>query len=728
MFTSLYFTIGISVVFFLIFVCIQFSFFRETRNSSNRYCDFFYRLEDYQIVKEIINGQEIPQLKLVGEQDSDLNKLLSEINNYILKTRGTTDFSVIQNKVERALNMLYEQAEAKLSFPTHLGLMGTFVGVFMGIIMFIPGFSGDGEIRDNSIKNLLLGVIVSMSTSFVGLLLTTCNTAYLSKNQKEVEEDKNEFYNFVQTELMPSLDVSLVVAITKLHETVDEFEPAFEKVISKFQETFDRCTKAFGDSFEKNVTTVANAVDVMGKNMDKINENIELQKSVLSTLKSDEVVRGLEKYVEAANHFVGITQSLNKFEEARRMMLAAAQEAIKLQNDYADSLVVPREVAVRVNQILDRVKIFEENINRLGDKLNDRDILGNDVVNAIRDQVNGIEKKNKIAESYLQKADGELEDLFSEQTKVIKNLNSRYEAAISSHIDGFDQLMNDLTDDVKRRHRQFLDLMEDNLNVEMIHKDFSNLSKLEHLSAIREYAEKLDYLSSINENSSNMYRLDELIGLKDDITKILESVESANRILGSIDYYQKQTSSSDDKGREKGGTPTFIPAPSINEEEMRQMRRDNQELKGSVQSLARGISELVGELKKRPSTPQIVQVPVPTSTPVQTPKPFTSPVSAPMSGAVETSSTTEPVQIPIRNSAPLNYQKVKPVSNNVSHPELKDEEDDSIIYEQPQIQHRSKSSSNDENNEESLEKVGVEEKNEKSGSFFSRLWPFNRRK
>ena len=40
--------------------------------------------------------------------------------------------------------------------------------------------------------------------------------------------------------------------------------------------------------------------------MYKINENIELQRSVLSTFKSDEVVRGLEKYVEAADHFVGI--------------------------------------------------------------------------------------------------------------------------------------------------------------------------------------------------------------------------------------------------------------------------------------------------------------------------------------------------------------------------------------------------------------------------------------
>ena len=58
--------------------------------------------------------------------------------------------------------------------------------------------------------------------------------------------------------------------------------------------------------------------------------------------------------------FASITKSLNKFEEARRMMLAATQEAINYQEQYNEMLTVPREVAVRINQILDRIKTFEE--------------------------------------------------------------------------------------------------------------------------------------------------------------------------------------------------------------------------------------------------------------------------------------------------------------------------------------------------------------------------------
>lgn len=685
-------TIAVSVGIFLIFFYYQIKYFRETSKCLDLYKNFFAKGEEYKVVDKVDGNTSAPQLAQVGIDGFDLNKIIAEINHYIFKTKGTTDFSVIQNKVERNLTMRYDQAIAKLSFPTNVGLMGTFCGVFLGILMFVSGFDGSEELRDASIRNLLIGVLISMSTSFIGLLLTTINTGGIGEAQKEVEEDKNALYDFIQTELMPSLDVSLVVAITKLHETVDEFEPAFENVIGKFQDTFDRCTKAFGNSFEKNVNIVANAVDVMGKNMDKINENIELQKSVLSTFKSEEVVRGLEKYVEAADHFVGITQSLNKFEEARRMMLAAAQEAINLQNAYSESLVVPREVAVRINQILDRVKNFEANIERLGDKLNERDILGNDVVNAIRDQVNGIEKKSHIAESYLQKADGELEDLFTEQTKVIGELNSRYAAAINSHIDGFERLMDQLTEDMRIRHRQFLSLMEDNLNVEMIHEDFSNLSKLS----------KLDQLSEI----------------KDDMSSIFSYLESSNQLLNSIDYYQKQLgSSSDSKDKE---TPIYIPAPPVNDEEVRRLKNDNQQLRNDIDRLKLQLEKMEFELKKKQQTPPPAPVPV-----YAAPKPQTPPVVKPYQQNPVYGQHSANEQRPANEVRP-NVQQVSEqfTTTATSSSSAAAEKDDLITYEEPQIIEKPRIPRYDDNDihdDEPKEEI-VEETPKKKG--WLKWWPF----
>ncbi|MBO4849804.1 MAG: hypothetical protein J5529_02755 [Prevotella sp.] len=559
---TFYSTIFISVIVFIIFIFFQIKFFAETRKYRNLFNNFFAKNEEYATYNTVINGEDITQLKLVGASGSDLNTLIAEINHYVAKTKGTTDFAVIQNKVERKLNMRYDQSVAKLAFPTYLGLMGTFAGVFLGISMFIGGFDGAGDITDESIKNLLFGVLVSMSTSLIGLFLTTINNALAGDSRKNIEEDKNAFYDFVQTELMPSLDVSMVLAITRLHETVDRFEPAFDGVINRFQTTFDKCTKAFGNSFEKNVTAVAAAVSTMGKNMDKINENINLQQQLISTLRSGEMVRGMDKYIEAAEHFVSITKSLDKFEEVRRMMLAAAQEAINLQNSYTDALKIPREVAVRVNLILERIKTFEENVNRIGGSLNNRQILGNDVVETIREQVNAIRKKDKIALKYFEIADGKLSDVFEEQTKVLNEMNSRHKEAIAGQIAGFEEMLREQTSEIKKQHGQFIEQMQMHLNVEEIHKDFTNLRKL-------------------NEVVEQLKRLTQDPVKADELSKKLRDIQAE---IAKIEITES-----------KGGFGSIFGGGSSNSEEVRKLKGENIRLQADIDSLRRQVTRILSE-------------------------------------------------------------------------------------------------------------------------------------
>lgn len=479
MFYSFVFTIIISCVTAGIFIFLQILSFRRTGFFRKIFEDFFRHDEDYKTYDLQSGNEEFVQLKEVGMPGSDLNRLISEINQYIEKTKGTTDFALIQNKVERKLNMRYDQSTTELSFPTYLGLMGTFGGVLLGIVMFILGFNGASGVTDDSIKNLLIGVIVSMATSLLGLILTTINIRKSGEAKKKVEEEKNIFYDFIQTEVMPSVDFSMVAAISKLHQTVDKFEPAFDRVINHFQKTFDSCTRAFGDNFKEHVQAVSNAVVAMGENMDKINDNIDLQKRLLATLKSKEFVRGIDKYIEAADKFYGITKSLDKFEEARRMMLAAAQESIELQNQYVDYLRVPREIAVNLNQILNRINTFEESINALGPQLNSRDMLGKKVVEAIERQIQGIARKNEVAGRFLDMADGKLEDLYTEQTKVLTEINGRYKAAIEGHIEGFEKMIAKQVEELERRHSKFIDTLEEKFNVEEVREEFTNLRKLE---------------------------------------------------------------------------------------------------------------------------------------------------------------------------------------------------------------------------------------------------------
>lgn len=474
-------TFVLAIIISLAIIGVQAYFFRCTWENRDIFQSFFRQghTEGYATEKEDINGGQYLQIRQLSTKDSGLAKLIDEINEYVVKTKGTTNFSIIQNKIERKLKVLYNQAVARVSFPIYIGLMGTFIGVFVGILTFLhAGFNGVGEVTDVAIENLLIGVLISMSTSFVGLFLATTNNALTDVARKQVDEDKEEFYNFIQTELLPSLDVSIEGAIGNLRSTISHFAPAFEGVLVKFKDTFDRCTTAFGEHFEHSVTTVANAVSVMGENMDKINENIALQRDVIAAVKSGELVEGMERYVEASRRFSNLSKSLSAFEEAQKAMQEAVKEAVTLQGQYNSSLEIPRDIAVNLKNILDRLVKFEKSINELGDRLNEREILGNDIVNAIGNQVNSIVQKNSIAQRYSETANENLEKFFQGQTQTIGELNKACQNTLATNIAEFDAMMQHQTEELKKRHSDFKQAIETLLSTEEVRSDFKNLRRL----------------------------------------------------------------------------------------------------------------------------------------------------------------------------------------------------------------------------------------------------------
>ena len=85
----------VSIAAFFVCFFFQRKYFRETKKFRELFCNFFYKTEKYETEeKGTENGEVLTQLKLVGKKGSDLNVLIEEINHYVMKTKGTTDFSV----------------------------------------------------------------------------------------------------------------------------------------------------------------------------------------------------------------------------------------------------------------------------------------------------------------------------------------------------------------------------------------------------------------------------------------------------------------------------------------------------------------------------------------------------------------------------------------------------------------------------------------------------------
>ena len=476
----------VSFVMAVGFILWQKRVYNENKRAIARLKRFFSKkeafstCESYEYDEDGNPISEYIKIKEVADKEAELMNLIDDINAYIKKSKGTVAFSIIQNKTERRISMLYEIATSKLSFPTHIGLMGTFAGVFIGLIMFLIGTMAVGGITDSSIQSLITGVLVSMATSCCGIWLLILSHRLASEATNQIDHDKNDFYEWVQNELMPTVDVSMVEAIGKLHETIDKFEPTFSGVISQFKGAFKDVTNAFGTEFRKSVQVVASAVDTMGKNMDKVNKNINLQSNLLDTLKSNQLVRGMDSFVEASKRFTDITGSLDQFERARRIMLVAAQETINIQKDFNESLQIPKQVAAEINIILNRITKFEESINGLGVNVAQTQMVGNQLVEQIKENINAIKAKQTVAEKYADTANKRLEVYFDEQKKEVSRIMQKYNEALESYLNDYETMLKERKTELESRNREFVEAIDRKLSIEDIRSDFKALREIPH--------------------------------------------------------------------------------------------------------------------------------------------------------------------------------------------------------------------------------------------------------
>ena len=483
----------ISVIMAFAFMYWQWHEFQSNIRALKKLGGFFSKNDEYATSEvQIYNGYKMTTnilIKDVAGEDSELKNLIGDINAYIGKSKGTVAFSIIQNKTERRISMLYEMATSKLSFPTHIGLMGTFAGVFLGLVMFLVGTLFSGEITDSTIQSLITGILVSMITSFFGILLLILSHKEASAVSSQVDVDKNEFYEWIQNELMPSVDVTMVEAIGKLHETIDKLEPSFSGVISEFKDAFRDVTGAFGTDFRESVKVVSSAVKRMGENMDKVNRNIKLQDDLLDTIRSRELIKGMDAFAEASHKFSEITGSLDQFERARRLMLIAAQETINIQKSFNESLDVPKKVAAEINMILNRITTFEENINKLGTELSGMQTFADSVVKQIQGNINAINAKHGIAKDFIAVADEDLEKYFDEHKQKLGLIAKHYNEALESYLADYEAMLVERKEELKQRKREFTDAIDQKLSIEDIRSEFTALKKLNTI------AEKVDQLA-----------------------------------------------------------------------------------------------------------------------------------------------------------------------------------------------------------------------------------------
>lgn len=424
--------------------------------------------------------------------------LIGELNEYSRKNIGTTDFAVIQNKTERYVKMQYDNAVSKLAFPTYWGLMGTFIGVFLGLLFFssdywlsLFGFGGADNSslgNDDKVYQLICGVLVSMSTSFVGLWFTTRSNEKSSVVKKVLDLRKNIFYDFIQNEMMPAMGTSMVVALTKLRETLGTFEPAFGRIISSFKTTFDECTSKFGENFNVTVKTVTDAAKTLGGSIAAVNDNVRYQRELLNEMRSGEMMNAINSFLMVCEALENSSDTLKSFMESEKSVEKSTRSLVAAQQKYIDSLAVPQTIAERLNDILDRVTTFEESINNLGTALDHTELVSNKTIASIEQHLQSVKAKNDIAEAYVEIENDQLKNLFEEHRVAIDDLHHKYVSLLADHQDGLEKTLDEVGMEMMKARNRLITKLSTAFDLLSLNGEFAHLSRLPE---IKETLDKL---------------------------------------------------------------------------------------------------------------------------------------------------------------------------------------------------------------------------------------------
>ena len=230
-----------------------------------------------------------------------LDKVLDSTNTYLIRNKGAvSDFNLIKDIVDRNSDAVDQEINTLMSIPLYLGLMGTMLGIVIGLF-FMPSLSDKNF--ENAIDLLIGSVKIGMIASFMGLLFTVLLTGYFYKDAKAIAEStKNDFFTWIQTQLLPILSQNTTSSIYSLQANLLKFNDTFSTNIISFNGVLGKIL----ESFDSQVNLMNELKDVDVAQLAKI--NITVLKELRTSTKEFEK---FNTYLSQVNTFVDNAQKLN---------------------------------------------------------------------------------------------------------------------------------------------------------------------------------------------------------------------------------------------------------------------------------------------------------------------------------------------------------------------------------------------------------------------------------
>lgn len=433
------------------------------------------------------------------------DKIVESLNIYLLKNNGgIADFSIVKDLVERNVSVEEEEIKETINKPLYLGLMATIVGIIFGLFtMLIKLWSTDdsgtsGVVKQLELNDFLLAVCIAMVSSFLGLFITSfIGLNSFKKAKRTVEQNKNGFYNFVQTDLLPVVSQDFGSSVTKLTNTMNSFNMEF---------TANMNTLSY--LFQKNYETLKVQDTVLGR-LEQLNANDFVQLNAKVLLRLEKATNNFDKFnvfVESLNSRLGETRALS------------------------DS----------ISKLLDRANNFEGIANKIDSRVDDT----NSIISFLKQQFSSLDDMSTRYQKMILRVDDNLDDtlksfenhVIMKREGLVNLINQQHELlekAYTENVTKFDKF--DLLDNlsVLPEIKQGFDQHQtDMLNKQVNHVDQVKKLGLDIHQNKEQISTIVSTLNEVNNKVSNVTdrkeEISKLNSMYNLVNKLKEEVEKNN--------------------------------------------------------------------------------------------------------------------------------------------------------------------------------------------------------
>lgn len=388
------------------------------------------------------------------------NEITSSINNYLRHNKGAvSDFSLIKDIVDRNCDSVDEEINTTLPVPIYLGLAGTMAGIIIGL-WCLPSVQSDGFLKGEGIDILLGGVKIAMMASFLGLGLTTFNSGILYKISKSrVEKRKNDFFTFIQVNLLPILSQNVTSSLYSLQSNLIKFNDGFSSNISKFEIIMNNIHKSFNSQQE--LVEKLNDMDIA----QVANLNINVLKQLRSSTKEFEK---FNIYLQNVNGFIENSATLNS----------------------------------RINDLLER----SDNFKSIAEKIDNTFSINQDLLNFLTDSLKDLGSHKQVMKDTVSDVSDTLKKSLEQLREVVNMQNDQVRRAISDISGSLTKNLDELQSITNEKCNAIKNITIEEIDFIKTEKDLLEKHLLENKNVLNEHLR----IANISFSSKLLEGLDEL--------------------------------------------------------------------------------------------------------------------------------------------------------------------------------------------------------------------------